>query len=127
MCDICGYGGHEHGPDHDDHGHKVVEVHRGLLKANGRQAAANRPQLERLERQGRQPHLRARLGQDHLLEKTVETERNADLFLISKTDLLPSFDFSVDEAHRLKPGLAVRPCRGRTGENASPGSTLFIA
>ena len=46
--------------------------------------------------------------------------RGADLLLITKTDLLPYFDFSMDEAIKesltLKPGLSILPLAATTGE-----------
>ncbi len=52
--------------------------------------------------------------------KYPATFRGADLLLITKTDLLPYFDFSMDEAIKesltLKPGLSILPLAATTGE-----------
>lgn len=52
--------------------------------------------------------------------KYPATFRGADLLLITKTDLLPYFDFSMDEAMEesltLKPGLSILPLAATTGE-----------
>ena len=52
--------------------------------------------------------------------KYPATFRGADLLLITKTDLLPYFDFSMDEAIKesltLKPGLSILPVAATTGE-----------
>ena len=52
--------------------------------------------------------------------KYPATFRSADLVLITKTDLLPHFDFNLDEARRealtLKPDLAILSLSATTGE-----------
>lgn len=52
--------------------------------------------------------------------KYPATFRSADLVLITKTDLLPYFDFSMDEAQKetltLKPELSIFPLSATTGE-----------
>ena len=52
--------------------------------------------------------------------KYPATFRGADLLLITKTDLLPYFDFSMDEAIKesltLKPRLSILPLAATTGE-----------
>ena len=52
--------------------------------------------------------------------KYPATFRGADLMLITKTDLLPYFDFSMDEATKealvLKPDLPILPLSATTGE-----------
>ncbi|MBV5317737.1 MAG: hypothetical protein JZU50_07995 [Desulfobulbaceae bacterium] len=52
--------------------------------------------------------------------KYSATFRSADLLLITKTDLVPYFDFSMDEAAKeagiLKPGLEPLPLSATTGE-----------
>ncbi len=52
--------------------------------------------------------------------KYPATFRGADLLLITKTDLLPYFDFSMDEAKKesliLKSGLPIVPLSATTGE-----------
>lgn len=59
--------------------------------------------------------------------KYPATFRSADLLLITKTDLVPYFDFSMAEATReagiLKPGLEILPLSATTGE----GFDLWIA
>ena len=52
--------------------------------------------------------------------KYPSTFRTADLVLITKTDLLPYFDFKVEEAtaaiHTLRPGIPVLPLAAEKGE-----------
>lgn len=52
--------------------------------------------------------------------KYPATFRSADLLLITKTDLLPYFDFSMDEAMRealtIKPDLPILPLASTTGD-----------
>ena len=52
--------------------------------------------------------------------KYPATFRSADLVLLTKTDLLPHFDFDLDEARRealmLKPDLAILSLSATTGE-----------
>ena len=52
--------------------------------------------------------------------KYPATFRSADLVLITKTDLLPYFDFSMDEAQKetltLKPELSIFPLSATTGD-----------
>ena len=52
--------------------------------------------------------------------KYPATFRSADLMLITKTDLVPYFDFSMDEATKeagiLKPGLEILPLSATTGD-----------
>jgi hydrogenase accessory protein HypB len=52
--------------------------------------------------------------------KYPATFRSADLVLITKTDLLPHFDFSLDEATReaqtLKPGVPILPLSATSGD-----------
>jgi hydrogenase nickel incorporation protein HypB len=52
--------------------------------------------------------------------KYPTTFRGADLVLITKVDLLPHFDFSVEEAHKetltLKPGVPIIELSATTGE-----------
>ena len=52
--------------------------------------------------------------------KYPSTFRTADLVLLTKTDLLPHFDFKVEEAtaaiHTLRPGIPVLPLAAEKGE-----------
>jgi hydrogenase nickel incorporation protein HypB len=56
--------------------------------------------------------------------KYPTTFKGADLLLITKTDLLPYFDFSMEEARKesriLKPGLDIIPLSATTGDCFTP-------